>query len=173
MKLGPFKEEQTSVIPYSVVFHDLLSNKEMTFLKEESKPHLSRNRTFGNLHSGAINQHQIKSGERRRIIHKTVQAWLQEVDWPLLTKVEDHVGANYLKMNYPILWKLDKKISLATQLRTDLHSSGTYMQVTNYGLGGLCEHHIGRYSCSLLLKFYQQHWGAVKFFPLAMLFSSI
>ena len=45
-------------------------------------------------------------------------------------------------MNYPILWKLDKKISLATQLRTDLHSSGSYMQVTNYGVGGMCDAHI-------------------------------
>ena len=45
-------------------------------------------------------------------------------------------------MNYPILWKLNEKISLATQLRTDLHSSGSYMQVTNYGVGGTCDAHI-------------------------------
>ena len=53
-----------------------------------------------------------------------------------------HLGTKYLNMNYPILWKLDKKISLATQLRTDLHSSGSYMQVTNYGVGGMLDAHM-------------------------------
>ena len=46
------------------------------------------------------------------------------------------------KINHPILWKLNKKITLATQLRTDTSASATKMQVTNYGLGGLCEPHI-------------------------------
>ena len=33
LKLGPFKEEQISSIPYSVVFHDILTDSEMDFLK--------------------------------------------------------------------------------------------------------------------------------------------
>ena len=33
LKLGPFKEEQISFIPYSVVFHDILTDTEMNFLK--------------------------------------------------------------------------------------------------------------------------------------------
>ena len=48
----------------------------------------------------------------------------------------------HTKVNYPILWKLNKKITLATQLRTDTSASASKMQVTNYGLGGLCEPHI-------------------------------
>ena len=46
LKLGPFLEEQTSVIPYLVVFHDLLSENEIQYLVEEARPNLSRNRTF-------------------------------------------------------------------------------------------------------------------------------
>ena len=64
------------------------------------------------------------------------------MDWPEITKSEDHVGKNYTKMNHPILWKLNQKISLATQFKSDAHTSGTYMQVANYGLGGLIELHI-------------------------------
>ena len=33
LKLGPFKEEQISSIPYSVIFHDILTDNEMKFLK--------------------------------------------------------------------------------------------------------------------------------------------
>merc|ERR1712018_279423 len=114
----------------------------MTFLKEETRLYLSQKREFQHHNSGSTTNYEIKSGERRRIFHKTVQAWLREVEWPNLTTIEDYSGTKYLKMNYPILWKLDKKISLATQLRTDVHSSGSYMQVTNYGVGGMLDAHI-------------------------------
>ena len=111
------------------------------YLKEKSQPNLSRERKFTNNNSGATKR-EIDNGESRRVIHKSVQSWLKEVEWPELNKYEDYVGKNYTKINHPILWKLNKKISLATQLRTDIHTSGTDMQVTNYGLGGICERHI-------------------------------
>ena len=143
LKLGPFKEEIYSVIPYSVVFHDILTNTEIDFLKKESMPFLSRSRTYDTT-SGALNRAEIKSGARRRIIHKTVQAWLSEVEWPLIESFDNYpyVGKNYVKMKYPILWKLNKRITLATQLVTDSQTSSTPMQVTNYGLAGLCKPHI-------------------------------
>ena len=143
LKLGPFKEEMYSVVPYSVVFHDILSNTELEFLREKSMSNLSRKRTYHRT-SGALNRAEIKSGSRRRIIHKTVQAWLPEVDWPHIKNFDNYpyVGKNYVKMNYPILWKLSKRISLATKLITDSQTSSTQMQVTNYGLAGLCEPHI-------------------------------
>jgi len=65
------------------------------------------------------------------------------VEWPKdLDTSDDWVGKNYIKMLHPVLWKLNRKISLVTQLVTDVHGSATQMQVTNYGLGGLCEEHI-------------------------------
>ena len=50
-------------------------------------------------------------------------------------------ASTFTRINFPILWRLAKKITLATQLRTDTSASASYMQVTNYGLGGLCEPH--------------------------------
>ena len=141
LKLGPFLEEQISVIPYSVVFHDILNDKEIKYLIDEAKPHLSRIRNFNHI-GGATNSHDISSGRHRRVIHKTVQAWISEVEWPNITSVDDIVGENYLNMKHPILWQLNRKISLASQMITNRHGSATSMQVSNYGLGGLCEGHI-------------------------------
>ena len=92
MKLGPFKEEHICDIPYTVVFHDILSDTEMSFLKDESRPNLSRKRQFNRNNSGSRTNNEIKSGEHRRINHKTVQAWLKEVEWPNLTTIEDYSG---------------------------------------------------------------------------------
>ena len=80
------------------------------------------------------------SGKFKRVIHKTVQAWLEDVYWPPL--LEGYVGKRHNGIVNQGLWKLNKRISLATQLVTDTQTSGTLMQVTNYGLGGLCEQHI-------------------------------
>ena len=44
LKLGPFKEEQISVKPYSVIFKDIVNEKEMEYLKTTAMPQLSRNR---------------------------------------------------------------------------------------------------------------------------------
>ena len=47
LKLGPFKEEQISVKPYSVIFKDIVNEKEMEYLKTTAMPQLSRNRDYG------------------------------------------------------------------------------------------------------------------------------
>ena len=139
LKLGPFKEEHVSEVPYSVVFHDILSELEMDHLIESARPELSRTRTK-QIRGDALAEHEYKSGNKRKIVAKTVQAWLREVEWPDI--IEDYVGRNHLGMRYPILWKLLKKIELATQLQTQTHYSSSPIQVTNYGLGGLCETHV-------------------------------
>lgn len=82
----------------------------------------------------------MHSGNYRRVIHKTVQAWLKDVEWPKIS--ERKVGKSHSGIINQGLWNLNKRISLATQLVTDTQTSGTLMQVTNYGLGGLCEQHI-------------------------------
>ena len=83
LKLGPFKEEQYSAMPHSVIYHDILSDQEINFLIEESRKNLTRTRTFHNT-SGALNKAEINSGTRRIVIHKTVQHWLDEVEFPPL-----------------------------------------------------------------------------------------
>jgi hypothetical protein len=44
LKMGPFKEEQMSVIPYVVVFHDIFSDNEIDELIREATPFLTRKR---------------------------------------------------------------------------------------------------------------------------------
>ena len=68
----------------------------MTFLKEESRPYLSKKRQFKHRNSGNLTNYEIKSGDHRRINHKTVQAWLHEVEWPNLTTIEDYSGKTYV-----------------------------------------------------------------------------
>ena len=145
LKLGPFKEEQHSFAPYTIVFHDILSEAEISFLKEESTPKLSRKRDYkSSWDSGTIKRAEYKSGDRHRVAQQAVSAWFSDVQWPFIEKYDKYlyVGKKYLKMNYQILWKLSKKISLATQLITDTQLSGSEIEVTNQGLGGLCEPHV-------------------------------
>lgn len=42
LKLGPFKLEVASVIPYIAVFHHLLTDKEIDSIIEDAKPLLTR-----------------------------------------------------------------------------------------------------------------------------------
>lgn len=141
LMLGPFKEDQISNIPYVVVFRDILSDIDIQTLIKEAQPNLSRKRTYDRV-GGAISTHELESGKLRRIVHKTVQSWLSDVEWPPFSFPEDYIGKNYTSMINIDLWKLSKRISLATQMVTDIQTSGSSMQVTNYGLGGLCEQHI-------------------------------
>ena len=142
LKLGPFKEEKMVSRPYVVIFHDILSDKEIDYLVEETRPNLSRKRDFSKSTSTAYARHELKGSKKRRIVQKTVQAWIDEADWDPIAVDNYTLVTDYNKINHEVLWKLAYKIKLATKLQTQKHLSGSAMQVTNYGLGGLCEVHI-------------------------------
>ena len=80
-------------------------------------------------------------GGYNKIIHKTVQAWVQEATF----KEGSDPHPPIENVDYPILQKLSQKVALATGLVTHFASSVTKYQVTNYGLGGTCETHIDPY----------------------------
>ena len=126
-----------------MIFHDILSELEIQHLVNVSSPNLSRKRTFKSDTSGYSVPHELQG--RRRIVHKTVQAWLSVVDYP---PIEEYVGVKYNRVIDPLLWKLAKKVQLATQFSTQSQLSTTSMQVTNYGLGGLCDVHIDPHGIS-------------------------
>ena len=65
------KEEQKSERPYAVLFHDIISDLEMNYLIEESKPKLSRKRYDSNDIQEALAKHEFKDGNKARIVHKT------------------------------------------------------------------------------------------------------
>lgn len=145
LKLGPFKEDQVSDRPYAVIFRDILSPPEIDFLIDYATPRLSRGRLNFLDHTPIEYEHEFKDGKKRKIVHKTVQAWIYEAVFPpesIPAENTPYVGKKYTKLELPNMWKLAKKIQLATQLKTDSQFSATPMQVTNYGLGGLCEAHI-------------------------------
>ena len=70
--LGPFKLEVYLIKPYRVVFHDFLSEAEIDWMIEYSKPRMSSSRgiTRSNF-EGA--KHEYRDGKRARTVHKTVQ----------------------------------------------------------------------------------------------------
>ena len=142
LKLGPFKEEQKSERPYAVIFHDILSDLEMDYLVNTSRPNLSRSRYGSDDVQDVLGDYEFKQGNKVKIIHKTVQAWLSDVEFYHDRKNEIFFEVSLNQSQYPILAKLAKKIKLATQLEVNRPYSATKMQVTNYGLAGLCETHI-------------------------------
>mgnify|MGYP001162940274 FL=1 len=99
----------------------------MSFLKDTAAPQLSRTKNYEVDNSKIKFNHEKK--KYRKVVHKTVQAWLPEVNWPDQMG-EYYVGENYRRMYYPILWKLARKIQLATQLKTQTHFAATDMQVS-------------------------------------------
>ena len=66
LKIGPFIEEQLSKSPYMVIYHDILTDKEIEYLIKESQSHLSTIRKEVN----EPNIHDYKSGKARKIIRK-------------------------------------------------------------------------------------------------------
>ena len=119
----------------------VLSETDIKSLVEESRPKLSRTRKF-NTSVKAQYPTNIRSGAHRRVVSKSVQAWLEDVKWPDLKQADNYVGKNYTKIINRTFWKLNQRIALATNLVTNTQTAGTLMQITNYGLGGLCEVHI-------------------------------
>ena len=76
LKLGPFQLEVYSEIPYLVMIHDFITQKEIDHMINISLPHLSRNRALFSSNNAA-NSHRYKPGEESYFVQKTVQYWLQ------------------------------------------------------------------------------------------------
>jgi prolyl 4-hydroxylase len=142
LKLGPFKIEVASKKPFVIVFHDLLSDKEMNYMVDISRPNLSRGRHVEAANTGNA-KHEYKSGKKTKIVAKSVQHWIEDIYYE--EQVEDPMAPdnNY---NYTIkddvMFHLSKKLERATGLNLTRKYASTQYQTTNYGLGGLCETHI-------------------------------
>ncbi len=141
LRLAPFPYEVASESPYIIVVHSLFSDREMRHLVDRSKPNLSRGRIPDEANKGAL--HEFSTGKKRRIVHKTVQYWLRDIVYHNetldLDKFDDD-NSNTIKDQ--VLFDLSKKLEMVTLLNVTNKYSATAYQVTNYGLGGLCETHI-------------------------------
>ncbi len=58
--------------PYRVVFHDFLSEAEIEWMIEYSKPRLSHSRGISASNFEG-SRHEFREGKRTRTVHKTVQ----------------------------------------------------------------------------------------------------
>lgn len=149
LKLAPFHLEIVSKSPYIVIFHGILSEEEIQYLIEYSKPRLSKNREYG---SGSPESIHTADIGKVRIVAKSVQCWLEDIVYKSNALDDLHLVDQFIEtgidrdMEYrvlhPVMLKLSKKIEMATRMNVTGKYSSTGYQTTNYGLGGLCEAHI-------------------------------
>ena len=85
-----------------------------------------------------------------RIVAKTVQTWIPDIKFHTHKRYDDvddyiryHIETNTtFDIVHPILYKLSKRLEMASRLNITKRWSTLDYQVTNYGLGGLCEPHL-------------------------------
>jgi prolyl 4-hydroxylase len=136
LKMGPIKLEIARKKPYVSILHDLLNEKEIDWLIMESTPKLSTSRN-------TIQYQNDKKDGTTKIIEKTVQTWMQEINIQRGNSTEELLRPkkSQVTIKHQILYDITTKIQLATQLEIRYPTSSTMTQVTNYGLAGLCEIH--------------------------------
>jgi hypothetical protein len=129
--LGPFKVEVTSFSPYISIYHDILTETEMKWMKDYSTPRLSKSReaSIRGSYVPALNK-------GTKIVHKTVQCWFSDGEFD---------SENRFTVKDPIVFGLTKKLERATGLNLTSRNGSLPYQTTNYGLGGLCERHMDSY----------------------------
>ena len=71
-ELGPFKIEVYLIKPYRIVFHDFLSEAEIKWMIDYSRPRLSTSRGISPSNFEG-QKHEFRDGKRARTVHKTVQ----------------------------------------------------------------------------------------------------
>lgn len=136
LKLGPFQVEIITFQPYRSLIHNLFyNNSDLEWMMNHSRPHLTKLREL-ELAKQVFNE-SIGDSNKRKFIMKTVQTWFNDVQFDWNSSNENI---------FPHLKKLTKRLELATQLIINGKSTAsTEYQVTQYGLGGLCETHIDPY----------------------------
>ncbi len=83
-----------------------------------------------------------KKSKKTKFIHKSVQTWMGDIEYEVyynnITEVDRN---NNYTIGFPNLYKLSKRLELASGLNVTAKYASTDYQTTNYGLGGLCEIH--------------------------------
>ena len=133
LKLGPFKIEMSSQSPMVMVFHDFFTEAEMEFLVEHSRPKLSRKR-YSDPYNDAIDLGLRKTKKVTRIIHKSVQYWIKELEYDKYYDNLHELETNdSYTIRFPSMFRLTQKIELATSLNATAKYAATDYQTTNYG----------------------------------------
>ena len=149
LKLGPFKLEVKLDKPYRTILHDMLTEKEIQHMIDISVPNLSRTR--GHSASNEGSRSEFRYGDKKYIIHKTVQHWFSDVLYDgskvRYTSVAEEGPTNTyfddLRLDYiegydkyevidPVMFKLTKKLEMASQMDIMGKFSSTSYQVRTH-----------------------------------------
>ena len=138
MKVGPFHLEIHLYWPFRAVFHEILGETEMAALIQSSVPQLSAAR--------------VKNSS---VFEQSVLAQFKDIEYSE-EEVFDKISAdhetpkwNIMPLNDPyrftvsdtILFRVSKRIEMATNLNVTKRYASTIYQTTNYGLAGMVERH--------------------------------
>ena len=157
LRLGPIKTQVYSKEPLRLVFVDFMHPNEIDYLINKSKPNLSRLRHVDPSNYRG-NKRDYNTGKRSTIIHKTVQYWFNDLDYPNLPNITSKVqdpsddpnfsevefecsNCDVMKMVDEKVHKLSQRILQVTKMTPIGQFSSSQYQTTNYGLAGLCEIH--------------------------------
>ena len=87
LKLGPFKLEVFLWQPYRTILHDFLTDKEMNWMMDYSRPRLSKTREVPDS-TKKVTKAQLRAGNIGKTVAKTVQVWFDDIKY-----VEDTIYA--------------------------------------------------------------------------------
>jgi len=157
LKLGPFKLEEKSKLPYITLLHEMMSDKEIEYFKNYAS-------------SKGLKRSQHANGDRggdvKSLTRTSKQVWLPFQDFsPVSNLTEEQryevnrskrqwrVDPEYIVENknetlygfHPsdeVAWGVAERFTLATTLVTWTPLSSEDFQIGNYGLGGLYSYHM-------------------------------
>ena len=145
LRLGPFKAEVLLHDPLRVIFHDILTDAEINFLIDYSKPKLSNARDISKYNS-QVSDAELRNGKKGRTVSKTNQVWMSEAEYTFPDNytvvssvppvfVMDDIPGDYKEhtVKFPVLAALTTKIELATNFVVKERFAASDYQVTNYG----------------------------------------
>lgn len=155
LKLGPFKLEEKSKLPYITILYEMMTDQEIEYFK-----HFASNKGLKR------SQHGSNGGDVKSKTRTSKQAWLPFKDYsPVSNLTEDQryeankskrqwrVDTKYIPENisetlwgfHPtddVGWRVAERFSIATNMVTWSSLSSEDFQVGNYGLGGLYSYHL-------------------------------
>ena len=157
VNLGPFHLEVKFYVPFRTVVHDFFTAEEMDWMKDYSRPRLSRSREGTVPESTKVlTKAQLRGATNiGYTVTKAVQTWfddvkyIEEEDYVKTSSFDEALTYEVSSLNNPYSFKIDheimyyisKRIELATNFNvTTRHGSSPY-QSTNYGLSGMVEPH--------------------------------
>ena len=169
--LGPLKLEVIHFRPFRSIMHEFFTQEEIDWMLNYTQPRLSNKRNLPES-TKEITRSEKLSSNKRTSVAKAIQTFfpdikynetqnyyklsknLRELNDDLNDKVsKQHVGnriylAGKLRDPYSyhvineIMFKISKRIEVATRMNLTSRHGSTEYQVTNYGLAGMVEKHL-------------------------------